>query len=85
MKYPMEKMAAVLIPDICPGCVYFDDKPVVQSCQKECLEKPCPFFLPSNFYYDSDLKRFWCRVWTDNRRQVANAGIKAIDSKHLYG
>jgi hypothetical protein len=50
---PAKTVALALARDICQDCVCCEWKDGI----------PCLFFQPNNFYYDSNLKHFWCHNW----------------------
>jgi len=61
---PARTVALAIAEDICSSCVCCDQYGEQKTFFRDSKD-PCPFFHPDNFYYDSDLKRFWCRNWVD--------------------
>lgn len=62
---PAMTVALALAEEICPGCVSRERNVTPRMfCRNKA---PCPFFHPDNFYYDSELKRFWCHNWMDTQ------------------
>ncbi len=56
-----KKVGIELAENICPGCVYLENKVSKRMiCSRK---KPCPMFHIDNFYYDTNRNRFWCRNW----------------------
>jgi hypothetical protein len=56
-------VALALAEEICEGCALREQK---VSPRMFCRNgRPCQYFHPANFYYDTRLKRFWCHNWTD--------------------
>lgn len=74
---PAKVIALAMVKDICPSCVCYEP----QSCFNKvfCGGIPCPYFHPDNFYYDSELKRFWCRNWVDE--DGCTKPPKAVETK----
>lgn len=64
MTDPAKTVALALAKEICRECVYREHS--VASCLPFRRRVPCPLFHPDNFYYDSELRRFWCLNWMDN-------------------
>lgn len=52
-----ESKAAEQFKDICPGC-----KKHFEGWEEG--QPPCASYQPKNIYYDDNLKRFWCKLWT---------------------
>jgi hypothetical protein len=61
MKKLAKKVGMELAGDICPGCVYVENEDYEGlSCGEG---SPCPMYKIENFYFDNDMKRFWCKNW----------------------
>lgn len=56
-------VALALAEDICPSCIHCERKVSPRMFCRNTV--PCSFFHPANFYYDNQLKHFWCHNWTD--------------------
>lgn len=56
-------VALAIADEICGGCMLCERKVSPRMfCRND---RPCPYFHPANFYYDEQLKRFWCHNWVD--------------------